>query len=300
MASITTIADATLHNPPTPATHAVAEVLVCLPSISPDAIPAALEAIAAAFPGESVLVAAAAHPDTAADWPSLELIPYARTLTDVGWVLAAADYAAAAHIAADRHARAVVLFGDDTALVNAPLLRSLVDTVRLNNVDLALPRFSLGPNDALVNSALLYPLSRALFGADIHFPLPVDAALSTRMAQRLLPSTQRLVNLSQGASLLWPVTEAAVAGLSVREVPAGDGPPPPPPPPPTPRNALPATNPNRLQRPLHQRRRLPLLRHRRQGHLLAARPRPAPPTIQPHPSPGPRSISRLPRNSRHD
>ena len=238
MASINTIADATPHHPPALATNAVAEVLVCLPSISPDALPAALEAIAAAFPGESVLVAAAAPPDTASDWPSLELIPYARTLTDVGWVLAAADYAAAAHIAADRNARAVVLFGDDTALVNAPLLRTLADAVRTSNVDLALPRFTLGPNDALVNSALLYPLSRALFGADIHFPLPVDAALSTRMAQRLLPTTQRLVNLGQGASLLWPVTEAAVAGLSVREISAGDAIPPSPPPSQTDFNAL--------------------------------------------------------------
>lgn len=238
MASITTIADATLHNPPTPATRAVAEVLVCLPSIAPDAIPAALEAIAAAFPGESVLVAAAAHPDTAADWPSLELIPYARTLTDVGWVLAAADYAAAAHIAADRSARAVILFGDDTATVNAPLLRNLADSVRTHNVDLVLPRFNLGPNDALVNSALLYPLSRALFGANIHFPLPVDAAFSTRMAQRLLPSTQRLVGLGQGAALLWPVTEAAIAGFSVREIPAGDAIPPSPPPSQTDFNAL--------------------------------------------------------------
>jgi hypothetical protein len=230
MASINTIADPALHNSPPPATHAVAEVLVCLPSLSADAIPTALATIAAAFPGESVLVATADHPDTAAAWPSLELIPYARTLTDVGWVLAAADYAAAAHIAADRKARAIILFGDNTAVVNAPLLRALADSVRTDNADLALPRFNLGPNDALVNSALLYPLSRALFGADIHFPLPIDAAISTRMAQRLLPITQRLVNLGQGASLLWPVTEAALSGLSVRELPAGDTPPPSPPP----------------------------------------------------------------------
>lgn len=222
MASTNTIADRTLHPLPTPSPRAVAELLVCLPSIPPAAMPAAFEAIASAFPGEDVLVATAAHPDDATDWPSLELIPYTRTPTDIGWVLSVGDYAAAAHIAADRIPRAIILLGDHTAPINPSLLRGLADSVRANNIDLALPRFSPGPNDALVNSALLYPLSRALFGTDIRFPLPIDAALSNRMAQRLLSTTQRLVNLGQGSSLLWPVAEASIAGLSVREIPAGD------------------------------------------------------------------------------
>ena len=221
MASISPIADPALSNAPA-ASRSAAEVLVCLPSIPPDALPSAFEAIASIFPDETILVASSHIPEDPTIWPSLELIPYARTLTEVGWVLSAGDYSAAAHILADRSPRAVVLLGDDQAPINAPLLRSLVDAVRTKNVDLALPRFAPGPNDALVNSALLYPLSRALFGTDIHFPLPIDAALSTRMAQRLLSTTQRVVALNQGSSLLWPVAEAAIAGLSVREIPAGD------------------------------------------------------------------------------
>jgi len=221
MASISPIADRSLPDAPD-ARHSVAEVLVCLPSIPPHALPTAFGAIASVFPDETVLVATSHIPEDATIWPSLELIPYTRTLTEVGWVLSTGDYAAAAHILADRSPRAVVLLGDDQAPINASLLRGLVDAVRTRNVDLAIPRFALGPNDALVNSALLYPLSRALFGTDIHFPLPIDAALSPRMAQRLLSTTQRVVSLNQGSTLLWPVAEAAIAGLSVREVPAGD------------------------------------------------------------------------------
>ena len=229
-----------------PAPRAVAELLICLPALTAAALPSALAAIAAAFPSESVLVAAAHLPDNPADFPSLELIPYTTARSDVGWILAAADYAAAAHLARERNVRAVLLLGGDSAAIsepnalNAPMLRSLADCIRIKNIDLVLPRFALGPHEALVNSALIYPLSRALFGADIRFPLPIDAALSARMAERLAITTQRLIALNQGHSLLWPVAEAASAGFSVREVSAADATPPTPPPPqnPTDFNAL--------------------------------------------------------------
>lgn len=213
---------------PVPAARPAAELAICLPGFSAEALPAALNAISTAFPGESVLISASAVPDDPSAWPSLELIP-STPRSDLVWVLTAADYAAAAHIAADRKTRAVILLGDPEAPVDPPMLRRLSEGIRSTGVDLVLPHFSVGPTNALVNSALLYPLSRALFGADIRFPLPVDAALSERFAQRLLPATQRLVSLNQGSTLLWPVAEAAIAGLSVREVLAGDVLPPTPP-----------------------------------------------------------------------
>jgi hypothetical protein len=245
MSSTPPIAAATQPDPPeAPASsgatlrpRAVADLLLCLPALVPDALPAALQAIATAFPSESVLVASANLPENPADFPTLELIPYTAARSDVGWILAAGDYAAAARLALEHNVRTILLLGGDTAALsapnalNAPMLRSLADCMRSKNIDLVLPRFALGPNEALVNSALLYPLSRALFGADIRFPLPIDAALSARMAQRLSITTQRLIALNQGHALLWPVAEAASAGYSVREVPAGDATPPTPPPP---------------------------------------------------------------------
>jgi len=224
---------------PEPIRHSTAELLVCLPALAPDALPSAFEAIASAFPTEPILVACAAPPPDTSAFPTLELIPYTSARSDVGWFLAAGDYSAAAQLALQHNARAVILLGGDTGAASTPntldptLLRSFVDCMRGKNIDLVLPRFALGPNDALVNSALLYPLSRALFGADIRFPLPIDAAISGRLAQRLVSSTQRLMALNQGSSLLWPVAEAAAAGFSVREVSAGDASPPTPPPPAT-------------------------------------------------------------------
>jgi hypothetical protein len=241
MSSTPLTADATQSSHPDapPTRDSTAELLICLPALAPDAIPAALHAIAAALPSETVLVACDHAPENPSDFPSLDVIPYTSSRSDVGWILATADYASAAQLALEHKARAVILLGGDTSAISSPqainpiLLRNLVDCIRSKNIDLVLPRFAIGPNDALVNSALLYPLSRALFGADIHFPLPIDAAISTRLAQRLTLSTQRLIALNQGSSLLWPVAEAAAAGFSVREVSAGDTPPPTPPAPQT-------------------------------------------------------------------
>ncbi len=222
-----------------PVRNSTAELLICLPALAPDALPYALHAIASAFPNEPVLVASAHAAENPSDFPSLDVIPYASARSDVGWILAAGDYASAGQLALEHNARAVILLGGYAAALAASnaldptLLRNLADCIRSKNVDLVLPRFAVGPNDALVNSALLYPLSRALFGADIHFPLPIDAAISARLAQRLVSTTQRLIALNQGSSLLWPVAESAAAGFSVREVSAGDAAAPTPPPPQT-------------------------------------------------------------------
>jgi hypothetical protein len=196
-----------------PAPNSAAKVLVCLPALSDDALATTLQSIATMFPSETVLVATAAHPS------------YKTDRAGLGWILTAGDYAAAAAVMAEHNADVALLLSHSDMAINPSVLRSLVSSVREKRADLALPRFKLSLNDGLVNSALLYPLSRALFGADIHSPLPPDAALSARMAQRIVSNRQRLASV-QGPSFLWPVAEAAIAGYSVREIDAEDAVPP--------------------------------------------------------------------------
>jgi hypothetical protein len=206
--------------------NAVADVLVCLPGMTPEALQATLSAVAEAFAGEAVLIAS---PDAApAQQPTQQSrwLNYPSNRACLGWSLAAADYAAATRLADEHPTRAVLLLGHEAAL-DPRHLRGLAECVRGSSVDLAVPRFHLGPNDGLVNAAILYPLTRALFTTDIHFPLPVDAALSPRMAARLATPAQHLYNVGQGDAFLWPVAEAAIAGFAVREVDAGHGAPPP-------------------------------------------------------------------------
>jgi hypothetical protein len=202
-----------------------ASLLACLPQIDPQALEATLAALSAAFPGEDVQVASPDYTSSPGDFPGLHLLPYAGERMPSGWVLTAADYAAAASLAGNDKPRIALLIGDPATGIRPDLLRRFVDCARTTSADLVLPRFTLGPGDGLVNSAILYPLTRALFGTDIRFPLPADAALSSRMLQRLASSGQRQVALGQGSALIWPVAEAAVAGFSVRQIDVESGPP---------------------------------------------------------------------------
>jgi hypothetical protein len=202
-----------------------AGILVCLPLMDAVTLESALAAISTAFRGEDVQVALSQHTAAQVARDGLQIVPYKEDRTQSGWVLAAADYAAVAALVSDDKPQIALVLSDNLAALRPDLLQDLVECARRRNVDLVLPRFMLGPNDGLVNSALLYPLTRALFGADIRFPLPVEAALSHRMLQRLGSVSRSQVGSGQGSSLLWPVAEAAVAGFSVRQVEAAADPP---------------------------------------------------------------------------
>jgi hypothetical protein len=219
MATTSFTPETTAQTPSAPAT-----LLICLPSISSEAQAAALAHLEAAFPGESLLLAGASISS-----PNLHTVDYAQPRSQLGWVLAAADYATAAATLASNSAPSssaqntlatVLLLGTDASTLPIPALHNLVAAVRAG-ADIAVPRYPIGPNDALVSTSLLYPLTRALFATDIRFPLPVDAALSPRLLQRLASAAVRIGTGPQGTeNLLWPITEAAAAGFTARQIDA--------------------------------------------------------------------------------
>jgi hypothetical protein len=206
-------------------------VLLCLPSLPDSNLGDTLSVVANAFPGESVTIATPVLPADPSHWPNLHLIasPPETSLghAGTGWVLAAADFAASASLlqSAPAEIKVILLLSSPAPEAPAPdanLLRALADGIRTSSIDLVLPRYTPAATDALVNSALIYPLTRALFGADVRFPLPIEAALSPRMAARLASPAQRQVNLSGASAMVWPVAEAAIAGFSVREAATPD------------------------------------------------------------------------------
>ena len=100
-------------------------------------------------------------------------------------------------------------------------LRGLADAVMNASIDLATPRYALPPNSGLINSAIIYPLTRALFAARGRFPLAVDLGLSMRMAERLAAVARRTIAPNQNDAILWPINEAVAAGFPVDEIDAG-------------------------------------------------------------------------------
>jgi len=170
------------------------------------------------FRPEELLIATP-NDATGTAFSTLRIVP--TQATNAVWPLAAADFVSSFHAAKENDARVILMLGPGADSLSPVAIRALADSVYESRADLALPHYSLPPNAGLVNSAILYPLNRALFSSRVRFPLSIDMALSVRMAERLATISQRLANTNQPEAIVWPVSEAMVAGLSIDEIDTG-------------------------------------------------------------------------------
>jgi hypothetical protein len=205
----------------TPAAPA-STLLVSLSPLAPDALEATLVNLAAAFPNQILDIAT---PDPApAALPgegALRVVTYTPQVpAPGGWILSAAEFVNTARQLQDRKAGCCLLLGPEAQSLAPEALRALADAVEAG-ADLATPRYALGPRDGLVNSAMLYPVTRALFGTRPRYPLAVDLAFSARCADRFAAAAQKFTAAGQNNAIIWPVSEAASAGFTIAEVPAG-------------------------------------------------------------------------------
>jgi hypothetical protein len=229
-------------------------LLVSLTPLSPEAFESTLTHLSEAFAGSTVLVAtpdlpagstdafragldqsADANRHAAVDHVSLQ--DWAKRYTNLhlilepqsipasrGWVLTAADFLKTYKLAQQHNAAACLLLGAEAQSLSPEALRSIANTVAgvgTGSADLAIPRYEFGPRDGLVNSAMLYPISRAVYGARPRFPLAIDLGLSLRMAERMAAAAQKFTASGQNDALLWPVAEAAAANYVITEVGIG-------------------------------------------------------------------------------
>lgn len=196
-------------------------LLVSLASMAPEQLESILSnlvQLAASFPAEGLLIAT---PDEYASdaYPTLRII--SAPATKASWILTAADFVNVYQLAEKNQTRAILMLGSESASLALSGLHDLAGAVLASSVDLAVPCYDLPPRAGLVNSAILYPLTRALFACRARFPLAIDLGLSLRMAERLAAAGQRFTSLNQGEALIWPTHEAAVAGFSIDEFDVG-------------------------------------------------------------------------------
>jgi hypothetical protein len=201
----------------TKAPNAAGNLLISLGSLPQEAFEATLANLALAFPNDSVLVAT---PDTAPQLPSgspLRLIPYTPTaVSATPLVLTAADYVNAYKLAQENDATSCLLLGAECQSIQPEAIRSLAKSTL--TADLSVAHYDLGPREGLANSAILYPVTRALFATRPRFPLAIDLGLSLRMTGRLAAIAQRYTAASQDDAFLWPLAEAASANFTIAEV----------------------------------------------------------------------------------
>ncbi|MBS1798206.1 MAG: hypothetical protein JSS95_00120 [Acidobacteria bacterium] len=203
------------------ATPEATSLLIHLTEGSPEAIEPALSNLALAFPGQSFSVAI---PDVAPNltasqsFDKLKLIPYTPAAPSAtNWVLTASDYVNTYKLAREHSATTCLMLGADSYTIPPESIRGLAATTLSPGADLVVARYHPGPRESLLNSAILYPVSRALFCARPRFPLAIDLGVSVRMAERLATIAQRFTTATQEDAILWPVSEAAMAGYTLAE-----------------------------------------------------------------------------------
>ncbi|MDE3189044.1 MAG: hypothetical protein KGM96_16155 [Acidobacteriota bacterium] len=193
-------------------------LLVLLTAMPQGQLESVLGHLTASFPAENLLIASPEALPTES-YPNLRFV--ASPATRPSWTLTASDFVNAYHLAHKNDARAILMLGPGSGSLGLSALRDLANAVVASSADLAIPRYDLPPHAGLLNSAILYPLSRALFASHARFPLAIDLGLSLRMAERLSGVAERLIALNHNDAPLWAINEAAVAGYAIHEVNAG-------------------------------------------------------------------------------
>jgi hypothetical protein len=189
-----------------------------LPAASPTETETILARLTAALPNAELVIAAAGE---SASEPQPHVHFVDLPASKASWTLTAADFANAYGLAQKHEAQAILMLGPLAGSLSATGIVALAQSV-LSSSDLAIPCYELPARAGLVNSSILYPLSRALFATRTRFPLAIDLGLSLRMAERLSLAAQRFVGLNQGDVPLWVVSEAMIAGMRIDEVDAGE------------------------------------------------------------------------------
>jgi hypothetical protein len=200
-------------------------LLVALPPLPNGSLETMLGNLAAAFPKQTVLVttpAATPNGTTPAMPDNIHLVPYTPAATSTtNWVLTAADYLNTFKCAEEAQADTCLLLGAECQSLSPEAIRALAASVIGSNADLAMAHYNLGPREGLVNSAILYPVTRALFCVRPRFPLAIDLGLSLRMAERLAAVAQKFTSTNQNEAVLWASAEAATANYTIAEIDIG-------------------------------------------------------------------------------
>jgi hypothetical protein len=212
---------------PVPATS---NLLVSLASLPAETLEATLANLALAFrdrPDNQVILVATpggTHPSASSPtFGDLHLVPYvSSTPASISHFLTAADFLDTFKLAQEHSATACLILGAGSNTLTPEVIRALAAAASSTTTcDLAIPRYQIGPKEGLVNSAILYPVTRALFGSRPRFPLAIDFGLSLPMAERLASAAQRFIAADQNDAILWPVSEAATGNCTITEVDGG-------------------------------------------------------------------------------
>jgi len=211
------------------ATTGAAEVIVVVPSVAtPEALQAAAawirQAVDGLAPGpRTVLV----HPSgivtdaaRASDTGGPGLVPFPLPGADQFPFLGpnlVETYRAIFQASNRLGARACIVVGSDPGKLAPEALRRLVQPVVEQNFDLVTPVYVRARFEALLQSGVVTPAVRALYGKRIRFPIGGDFGISSRLVDRQLQASAE----GRGGIPLWLASDAVTAGFQVGQAQLG-------------------------------------------------------------------------------
>ena len=155
--------------------------------------------------------------------PQFQLAPYSRVAADLPetWPYVAKTYMELARLAEEHNADAIIQLEPETNPLPWPCILALANSVLSDRMGFSVASYQVNRYAGLLNSAALRPLTRAIYRADLCYPLAPDAAYSRKFLQHLASSGSANRGTSNGDILLWPALEAVTQGVGVAQVDVG-------------------------------------------------------------------------------
>jgi len=119
------------------------------------------------------------------------------------------------------HARAVAVIVSDLETITDEWIYRLVRPVLELDFDLVVPCYSHGRFEGLLNSGVIAPFTRALYGRQVQHPLGPDFAFSTKFVAHLLTKAAKGRTGPQARSLASIVVDAICDGFEMAQANVG-------------------------------------------------------------------------------
>jgi hypothetical protein len=170
--------------------------------------------------GQTSTVPNAPQPVGGTPWLSLlPFVPNGRPQPSP-WPHTTQTFIDASRLASEHDARAAMLLRHDVGALDRRALPLLSRAVLGESADLAMPFYTLSPYEGLLNSAILHPLTRALYGSTIRYPLSGDLAVSSAFCQ-ILANGAVYRSSDPEDTIVWPATDALLNENAVAQVYVG-------------------------------------------------------------------------------
>jgi hypothetical protein len=169
--------------------------------------------IGVASPIAGLAEAASAPMDSGSGLQFLSYPLSASVTPSLPWLAAPAAYREIARLAERAGARGCVILGQDLGAFDGETVKALAQPIMEGQALLSVPFYPTGRHEGLLNSGILYPFIRSLYGRQIRHPFAVDFGITGSMVSQLATDTRR----GQSIAFLCPVIDGAVAGVQIAQ-----------------------------------------------------------------------------------